>query len=123
MTDPEFKEEVKRTLELLKDQLLTIGSKVTQVQEETSPMTGNGSFFRTLTFSGLSKEDARSFLEKFLAQADLGKWNDDKKLRIFKLAMTDMAEIWHRELSEETRSDWSRLVAAFNKKFRNEDDK
>ena len=83
MTYPEFKKKVKRTLELLKDQLLMMGSKVTQVQEETSPMTDNGSFFPTLTFSGLSKEDARYFLEKFLAQAELGKWNDDKKTKNF----------------------------------------
>ena len=124
--DPEFKDMVTDTLQLLKDKLELVSKKVTGVSEEVvtiTPTQGNTNLFKSLSFTGSSKEDARSFIEKFLAHADLYKWSEDKKLQDFRKAISDLAEIWYRVLPTATKSSWDSLLTAFNKKFRNEKDK
>lgn len=127
MAEEQFQQMVKDSLKTLQDQLQQMTKNISGVTEEVCSMSGqvqgNGSSYFKLSFSGHSSEDSRSFIEKFIAQSELSKWDLDRKLRAFRLALTDIAEIWYRELRPEIRGDWESLLKAYNDRFRNEDDK
>lgn len=70
-------------------------------------------------FSGnqSDRETAERWLEQFQQYVAFRKLDDDTKLHLFKLLLSDHAAAWLKTLTNATQNDFSLLVNAFKIRF------
>ncbi len=68
-------------------------------------------------FTGAPEENARVWLTKFETYANRMQFDDDAKLEVFILFLSDASESWFLYLADNNKDTWAHLRAAFLRRF------
>ena len=68
-------------------------------------------------FSGISKEDAHSWLSKFEASSKIDQWQDADKCLIFSNYIDGVCWQWFQSLGNAVKLDWGKLANTFIDRF------
>jgi len=75
--------------------------------------------FRPQTFTGMSDQDPRRWLQRFESYCQISNLQGQRKLEAFQLLLDGPAEIWYRGLALENRNNWVNTEQQFRNKFIN----